>query len=126
MRAIVPRALTLSCCLVATLAFAATPSAHAQPNTGVVHLFNGRDLSTFYTWLVDDRRNDPDRVFTVVDHVDGAPAIRISGQKYGGLTTPDEYETYRLVVEFRWGAVTWKGRSRAGARQRRADPLPGS
>jgi hypothetical protein len=111
MRAIVPSPLTLSCGLVALLAVVATPPASAQSDAGVVHLFNGKDLSTFYTWLVDDRRNDPDRVFSVVDHVDGGPAIRISGQKYGGLTTPDEYETYRLVVEFRWGAVTWKGRS---------------
>ena len=84
--------------------------ARADDASGVVRLFNGKDLSTFYTWLVDDRRSDPDKVFTVVDNVDGAPAIRISGQKYGGLTTPDEYETYRLVVEFRWGAVTWKPR----------------
>lgn len=76
----------------------------------VVHLFDGKDLSAFYTWLVDDRRNDPDRVFTVVDNVDGAPAIRISGQKYGGITTHQEFETYRLLVEFRWGTLTWKPR----------------
>jgi hypothetical protein len=112
MRAIVTRASALSCCLVALAALTAAPCATAQaPAADVVHLFNGKDLSTFYTWLVDDRRNDPDRVFTVVDHVDGAPAIRISGQKYGGITTPDEYETYRLVVEFRWGTVTWKPRA---------------
>ncbi|WP_291984124.1 DUF1080 domain-containing protein [Luteitalea sp.] len=101
----------LSCGLIALLALVAAPHAGAQPQADVIHLFNGKDLSTFYTWLVDDRRNDPDRVFTVVDHVDGAPAIRISGQKYGGITTPDEYETYRLVVEFRWGTVTWKPRA---------------
>jgi hypothetical protein len=46
----------------------------------------------------------------VVDNVDGAPAIRISGQKYGGITTHREFETYRLVVEFRWGTLTWKPR----------------
>lgn len=112
MRAIVTRASALSCYLVALVALTAAPRATAQAGAAdVVHLFNGKDLSTFYTWLVDDRRNDPDRVFTVVDHVDGAPAIRISGQKYGGITTPDEYETYRLVVEFRWGTVTWKPRA---------------
>ena len=77
----------------------------------VVHLFDGRDLSSFYTWLVDDHLSDPDKVFQVVDNVDGAPAIRISGQKYGGLTTQQEYETYRLVVEFRWGTVTWRPRT---------------
>ena len=40
----------------------------------------------------------------------GAPAIRISGQKYGGITTEKEYETYRLVVEFKWGTKTWEPR----------------
>jgi len=92
--------------LVASLA---TPAA-AQP-ADVVHLFNGKDLSSFYTWLVNDHHADPDKVFSVVDNVDGAPAIRISGQKFGGITTHEEYETYRLVVEFRWGTVTWNPRA---------------
>jgi hypothetical protein len=86
-----------------------TPAAAQAPD--VIHLFDGKDFRQhFYTWLVDDRKNDPDRVFTVVDNVDGAPAIRISGQKYGGITTHEEYETYRLVVEFRWGTITWGNR----------------
>ena len=76
----------------------------------VVHLFNGKDLTNFYTWLVGDKRADPDKVFTVVPDVDGAPAIRISGQKYGGITTEKEYESYRLVVEFKWGTKTWAPR----------------
>ncbi|MEK7862502.1 MAG: hypothetical protein AAB295_04475, partial [Chloroflexota bacterium] len=41
--------------------------------------FNGKDLTNFYTWLVDHKHQDPDRVFTVVDQIDGAPAIRSSG-----------------------------------------------
>ena len=93
-------------CSVASLA---TPAA-AQP-ADVIHLFNGKDLSSFYTWLVNDHHADPDKVFSVVDNVDGAPAIRISGQKFGGITTHEEYETYRLVVEFRWGTVTWNPRT---------------
>lgn len=83
--------------------------ASAQP-PDVIHLFNGKDLSGFYTWLVDDHRADPDRVFSVVGAVDGAPAIRISGQKYGGIATTQEFESYHLVVEFRWGSVTWAPR----------------
>jgi hypothetical protein len=86
----------------------ASPAA-AQPSD-VVHLFNGKDLSTFTTWLVDDHRQDPDRVFTVVDAIDGAPAIRVSGQKYGGIVTREAFESYHLVVEFRWGSVTWAPR----------------
>jgi hypothetical protein len=96
--------------LVAFVLVASALPASAQEGD-VVHLFNGKDLSSFYTWLVNDHRADPDKVFSVVDNVDGAPAIRISGQKYGGITTVEEYDTYRLVVEFRWGTVTWKPRT---------------
>jgi len=88
------------------------PPVIAQPaDTGVIHLFNGRDLTNFYTWLVGDKRADPDKVFTVLPDVDGAPAIRISGQKFGGITTEQEYEAYRLVVEFKWGTTTWAPRA---------------
>src|SRR5512141_1698696 len=66
-------------------------------------LFNGRDLTNFYTWLVDSKYNDPDRVFSVVDQVDGAPAIRVSGQHWGAFITREEFSNYRLVAEFRWG-----------------------
>jgi hypothetical protein len=76
-------------------------------------LFNGRDLSGFDTWLVDDHEQDPDRVFSVVDQIDGAPAIRISGQRWGGIATRERYADYRLVVEFRWGLLTWGGRRKA-------------
>jgi hypothetical protein len=95
--------------LVSLLMLSASQEGPISPRERL-SLFNGRDLAPFYTWLVDDRRHDPDRVFTVVDNVDGAPAIRISGQKYGGLTTRQEFATYRLVVEFRWGTLTWKPR----------------
>ena len=93
----------------------------AEPATGdevivpdkVVELFNGRDLSSFYTWLVDFHRTDPHQVFKVVDQVDGAPAIRISGQHYGGLYTKQRFANYRLVAEFRWGLATWGSRTNA-------------
>jgi len=79
----------------------------------VIPLFDGKSLDNFYTWLVDSHREDPLRVITVVDQVDGAPAIRISGEKWGGLVTRDAYRDYRLVVEFRWGPVTWGQRKNA-------------
>lgn len=71
------------------------------------------DLRHFYTWLARHRHEDPDRVFTVVDLIDGAPAIRISGQVWGGLVTRQNYRDYRLVAEFRWGTVTWGQRKQA-------------
>jgi len=75
-----------------------------------IHLFNGKDLSNFYTWLIDHKFEDPDSVFTVVDQIEGASAIRISGQHYGGLITRQGYRNYRLVAEYRWGLITWGDR----------------
>ena len=79
--------------------------------TATLSLFNGKDLSAFYTWLVPHAHLDPDRVFTVVENIDGAPAIRISGQHFGGLTTYRNYANYKLVAEFRWGSLTWAPRT---------------
>jgi hypothetical protein len=81
----------------------------------VIHLFDGKTLDQFEAWLVDSHRDDPLRVFTVVDQIDGAPAIRISGEKWGGLATKQAYRDYHLTVEFRWGSLTW-GQRRNAAR----------
>ena len=92
---------------------AANQAVPVTPKQPVV-LFNGRDvadLSRFYTWLgAHGRDRDPNRVFTVVDQVDGARAIRVSGQDWGGIVTREEYANYKLVLEFRWGNVTWGSR----------------
>ena len=59
-------------------------------------LFNGRDLTGFYTFLRDRGRDqDPKGVFTVNDGL-----LRISGEEGGCITTTEEYENYRLVAEF--------------------------
>ncbi len=92
---------------------AANPADTVVVPREVVRLFNGRDLSSFYTWLVDFHREDPHRVFSVVDQVDGAPAIRISGEYFGGLYTKQRFADYRLVAEFRWGPATWGSRTNA-------------
>ena len=105
-----------TCLMAVTLASPAPPPAE-QPAvirpTAAIALFNGRDLSGFDTWLVDHHQQDPDRVFSVVDQIDGAPAIRISGQRWGGIATRDRFTDYHLVVEFRWGALTWGERRKA-------------
>ena len=72
-----------------------------------IMLFNGKDLSGFYTWLGDFHYEDPYNVFSVVDRIDGASAIRISGEHWGGLVTKDHYAQYHLIVEYRWGLATW-------------------
>ncbi|MEO7653582.1 MAG: DUF1080 domain-containing protein, partial [Bryobacteraceae bacterium] len=75
-----------------------------------IHLFDGKSLDNFESWLVNHHRADPNRVFTVVDRVDGKPAIRASGQDWGGIVTKNAYKDYKLVVEYRWGAITWGSR----------------
>lgn len=95
-----------------TAPHAAAQSAPITPKQKIV-LFDGKskkDLSEFYTWLAKFGRHDPDKVFTVVDQVDGAPTIRSSGQHYGGIVTKNNYTNYKLVTEFRWGLVTWEPR----------------
>jgi hypothetical protein len=102
---------TLLLSLAATRAHAA--NAPITPKETIV-LFDGRtkkDLSAFYVWLPKFGREDPDKVFTVVDQIDGAPAIRSSGQHWGGIVTKSDYTNYRLVTEFRWGNVTWAPRA---------------
>jgi hypothetical protein len=82
------------------------PSAEIAPSM-IIKLFDGKSLANFDTWLVDHHDKDPERVFVVVDQIDGGPAIRISGQVWGGLLTKQAYRDYRLTVEYRWGGVTW-------------------
>lgn len=97
-------------------------------------LFNGRDLDGWETWLGKPQpqsvlpdlpknekgeyltpvglNRDPLGVFSVVRE-DDAPAIRISGEIYGGLITRAEYENYHLRFEFKWGAKRWPPRESA-------------
>ena len=107
----------------------ARPATSAQDEW--VPLFNGRDLSGWDTFLgkphattempgvarqpdgtyteVVGLNRDPRGVFSVVD-VDGAPAIRISGETYGALITRNEYDNYHLRFQFRWGTRRWPPR----------------
>jgi hypothetical protein len=55
---------------------------------------------------------DPAGVFSSVA-VDGGPAIRISGEIYGALTTRETYENYHLRFEFKWGERRWPPREQA-------------
>ncbi len=73
-----------------------------SPGHQSIELFNGKDLSGWYTFIQDRGRDtDPKKVFTVQDGM-----IRISGEEWGCITTNDEYENYRIVLEFKWGEKT--------------------
>lgn len=88
------------------LAWPAPPAANAQET---LQLFNGKDLDHWYTFLKERGRDiDPQKVFTVHDGM-----IHISGEEWGCITTTDEYENYKLVVEFKWGERCWANRVNA-------------
>jgi len=80
-------------------------SAAAPPQD---ELFNGRDLSGFYTYLkTSGKNNDPDHVFKVLDGM-----LHVSGKEYGYFATEREYENYHLKAEFKWGESTWPPREK--------------
>ncbi|HEY8505046.1 MAG TPA: DUF1080 domain-containing protein [Gemmataceae bacterium] len=88
----------------------ATLRGGAEEKSEAVKLFNGKDLTNFYTYLAKHGKdNDPNKVFTVVEE-DGKPAIRVSGQDFGCFTTEKEFDNYRLIVEFKWGEETFEPR----------------
>ena len=112
----------------ATLLESQAPSSAITPTT-TIKLFDGKSLANFDTWLVDHHEADPERVFTVVDQIDGASAIRISGQIWGGLLTERAYRDYKLIVEYRWGGATWgerKDRTRDSGILLHAQGRPGN
>ena len=77
-----------------------------QTETKAIKLFNGYNLDGWYTFLQDrGRDNDPKNVFGVIDGM-----IRISGEEWGCITTNAEYSNYKLIVEFKWGELTYEPR----------------
>src|SRR5690349_16255183 len=84
----------------------------ARAEDATVSLFNGKDLSGWYTFIPhadkSDPRADPKGVFTVEDGV-----IHVSGQEFGCLTTAKSFKDYHLTVEFKWGEKRWPPRANA-------------
>lgn len=95
--------------VIARPLLASEASAPLSPTNRVIQLFNGKDLSGFYTWLVDTKREDPRHVFTVTNGM-----IHVSGDGLGYLSTEREYQNYRLSIEFKWGQRNWAWGDRIG------------
>jgi len=87
----------------------AGPLVPVTPTNSIIPVFNGRDLAGFHTWLVDTKREDPRKVFTVTNGM-----IRVSGDGLGYLASELEYRNYHLVAEFKWGQTNWPWGSRVG------------
>lgn len=90
--------------------FARSPELSAVEKTNShksgIQLFNGKNLNGWYTFLKGKGKNyDPNKVFTVQNGL-----IRVSGEDWGCITTNDEYENYKLVIEFKWGDLTFAPR----------------
>jgi hypothetical protein len=89
-------------------------------------LFNGKDLSGWDTYIgpafdtLTEKQDtiplglntDPMKVFSVVEE-DGKPALRISGERFGGISTQQEFSNYHLRLEFKWGRLKWAPRKNA-------------
>ena len=82
-------------------------TAPITPKSGVIRLFNGKDLEGLYTFLEDTKYEDPRKIFSVHDGL-----LAISGDGYGGVVTRQAYRDYHLVCEFKWGKRTWLARER--------------
>lgn len=49
---------------------------------------------------------DPLHVFTV-ENVDGKPAIHVSGQGFGTITTKESFQNFHLRLQVKWGEKKW-------------------
>ena len=88
-------------CLAVSLCMGGAEAAVAPPPEGI-HLFNGKDLGGWYTWIKDRGRDtDPKKVFTVQEGM-----LHITGEEWGCVTSVEEYENYHLIAEFKWGEIT--------------------
>jgi hypothetical protein len=78
-------------------------------------LFNGKDFTGWDKYLAKPYglNHDPKNVFTVVE-TDGAPAIRVSGEIYGAITTHQEFTNFHMRLEFKWGDKRWPPRENVG------------
>lgn len=102
----------LTCSILATLV--AVPSTRADdPSSGWKPLFNGKDLTGWYTFLQKHGKNsDPDRVIAIEDGMirlyrDAADKSEVV---MGYIGTEKEYGDYHLRVQFRWGKKTFRPR----------------
>ena len=101
---IFPLAILLLISVAGTGQVVKKPAGSVLPKT--IHLFNGKNLDGWYTFLrKSGRGKDSQHVFSVVRGM-----IRIGGGDWGCITTEKEYGNYRLVAEFKWGGKTFAPR----------------
>lgn len=95
-----------------------SPAAAAKPfilTTNWHELFNGRDFTGWDKHLsrADGKdivpNEDPKNVFSITNLADG-PAIHVTGEVYGAITTQSEFENFHFRIDFKWGEKRWEPR----------------
>jgi hypothetical protein len=90
-----------------------TPPDDPKPEAHWVPLFNGRDLTGWYTFLQKHGKNsDPDRVITIEDgtiHL-YKHAKDFDNVVMGYIGTEKEYGNYHFRVQYRWGEKKFQPR----------------
>jgi len=65
----------------------------------VQQLFNGKDLTGWYSFIKNrGKNNDSAGVFSVKDGM-----LHITGQEFGYIVTEKKFTDFHLTVEFKWG-----------------------
>ena len=104
------RIVLLSLCVIGLTGLAENPRVDLAPSAEgrCRRLFNGKDLSGWYTFLKGRGKNvDPKGVFSVRDGV-----IHVTGEEWGCLTSEEEFSNYRLSLEYRFtGARQFGGKA---------------
>jgi hypothetical protein len=74
-----------------------------------IPLFNGKDLTGFYTYTPADGVNkNIGKEFSVEDNI-----LHFAGEKMGYISTTDSYKNYYLRVVFRWGDKKYGSRTKS-------------
>jgi hypothetical protein len=98
--------------LPAVLKEHANKASFTKINSGAVQpiaLFNGRDLSGWYTYTkAHGKNNDVEKAFSVEDGI-----LHFAGESMGYLCTTGSYKNYYLRVVFRWGEKKYAPRENA-------------
>jgi len=90
----------------------------ADTTNGWTRLFNGRNFDGLDRYLAPPPgskqplglNNDPRGVFTITN-IDNRPAIHVSGELYGAVTTHAEFENAHIRVQYKWGEKKWPPRA---------------
>ncbi|MCE7070125.1 DUF1080 domain-containing protein [Dyadobacter sp. CY327] len=92
-------------CLICLMIVSGNSAAQSKGKT--IKLFNGKNLDGWYKFVQNrGKEKDVKNVFSVEKGL-----IHISGEEYGSIVTNEEFENYKLTVEFKWGDKTYAPRA---------------